>query len=474
MPWSVSLVAPLVGALILFFLFAFLLLRIYTLRSKVKYHRRWRWNRPVTTIGFFHPYANAGGGGERVLWHSIATLIAQSRSIRCIIYTGDRGVTGEDILAKASSRFGISFPEGAVQFVFLKMRWLVEPGTWPRFTLAGQSLGSIILGFEAFLHYIPNVYFDSMGYAFTYPLFNWLGRSHVVAYVHYPIVSTDMLKHVADRSNSHTNAGYISRSRLFTQLKLVYYMLFSVLYGFVGRRAHVVMVNSSWTSDHIQFIWRHSAITVVYPPCDTETFSLIAKKYPVDQFRVVSIGQFRPEKDHRKQLAVLKSILDHHPKLADQIRLVMIGGCRDEDDRNRVEALRSLAQELKVEHMVEFKVNIGFNDLQSELGQAHAAVHTMWNEHFGISLVECMAAHCIMVAHRSGGPLRDIVVEFDGKPTGFLAKTVQEFSDSLVEVMDMPEGLREAMATRGSKAVSSRFSVKQFEQRLLAAVGCVL
>lgn len=36
-------------------------------------------------------------------------------------------------------------------------------------------------------------------------------------------------------------------------------------------------------------------------------------------------------------------------------------------------------------------------------------LHTMWNEHFGISIVELMAAGLIAVAHDSGGPSMDIV-----------------------------------------------------------------
>lgn len=34
----------------------------------------------------------------------------------------------------------------------------------------------------------------------------------------------------------------------------------------------------------------------------------------------------------------------------------------------------------------------------------------MWNEHFGIGIVEFMAAGAIPLAHHSGGPLLDIVV----------------------------------------------------------------
>lgn len=34
--------------------------------------------------------------------------------------------------------------------------------------------------------------------------------------------------------------------------------------------------------------------------------------------------------------------------------------------------------------------------------EALIGLHTMWNEHFGISVVEGMAAGTIMVAHNSG------------------------------------------------------------------------
>jgi hypothetical protein len=42
----------------------------------------------------------------------------------------------------------------------------------------------------------------------------------------------------------------------------------------------------------------------------------------------------------------------------------------------------------------------------------------MWNEHFGIGVVEYMAAGLVPVAHNSAGPKLDIVTEYDGKPTG--------------------------------------------------------
>jgi len=52
----------------------------------------------------------------------------------------------------------------------------------------------------------------------------------------------------------------------------------------------------------------------------------------------------------------------------------------------------------------------------------------MWNEHFGIGIVEMMAAGLIVVAHRSGGPQSDII--HPGK-TGFLASNASEYAGKL-------------------------------------------
>ncbi|CDS00471.1 hypothetical protein, partial [Sporisorium scitamineum] len=83
---------------------------------------------------------------------------------------------------------------------------MVEDSTWRSWTLLGQSYGSVWLGFEALSRLIPDVLIDTMGYAFTYPvarLFNL--HLSIAAYVHYPIISTDMLARVSARQPGHTN-----------------------------------------------------------------------------------------------------------------------------------------------------------------------------------------------------------------------------------------------------------------------------
>ena len=104
------------------------------------------------------------------------------------------------------------------------------------------------------------------------------------------------------------------------------------------------------------------------------------------------------------------------------------------------------------------QVNIPFGELLKEMSDATIGLHTMWNEHFGIgnyitcclptnvlhsfthitlykreaikdnnfylydvAVVEMMAAGLITIAHRSGGPLMDIIVEDPNIRNGYLA-----------------------------------------------------
>ena len=55
-------------------------------------------------------------------------------------------VEQEKILERAQSRFNLKVPP--VEIVCLNWRKMVEASTWPYFTLAGQSFGSIILALE--------------------------------------------------------------------------------------------------------------------------------------------------------------------------------------------------------------------------------------------------------------------------------------------------------------------------------------
>lgn len=126
---------------------------------------------------------------------------------------------------------------------------------------------------------------------------------------------------------------------------------------------------------------------IVYPPCDVQTFLDIPlhEKKVTPGHLLVSIGQFRPEKNHALQIKAFAKLLNE--KAAESrhsLKLVLIGGCRNKDDEFRVNQLRRLSEDLGVQENVEFKINISFDELKNYLSEATIGLHTMWNEHFGI------------------------------------------------------------------------------------------
>ena len=74
-----------------------------------------------------------------------------------------------------------------------------------------------------------------------------------------------------------------------------------------------------------------------------------------------------------------------------------------------------MVHELKMENNVIFLKNIPWKNLYEELKQSMIGFHTMRDEHFGIVVVELLAAGLVTIAHKSAGPKYDIIQEEDRK-----------------------------------------------------------
>ncbi|KAH7339450.1 glycosyltransferase family 4 protein [Rhizoctonia solani] len=423
-------------------------------------------------VGFFHPYCNSGGGGERVLWAAIAYLQRTNSRVLSVVYTGDTDATKEEIITKVKTRFDIILDPSSLEFVFLRERWVIEDTTWPRFTLIGQSLGSMMLAYEAMCGLIPDLFIDTMGYAFTFHVVRWFsgGKTPISAYVHYPTISTDMLARVKSRTSQYNNTNEVAKSELRTNAKVMYYNMFALAYSASLSLAQPIMVNSSWTKSHVEYLLNHSPIpsgsrkslSIVYPPCDTQamaSFSLEGRKKII-----MSLAQFRPEKDHAKQILAFAKLLEMHPEHKEQgVRLVLIGSSRNAADEARVKVLQNLVTQLDLDGSVEFIVNASYDVVLSWLAGASIGTNTMVDEHFGINVVEFMAAGLIPVVHSSGGPLNDIVVPYQNQPTGYHATDPVSFAQAFHEALSLPSREALAMRKRARALAVERFSTEGFE-----------
>ena len=113
----------------------------------------------------------------------------------------------------------------------------------------------------------------------------------------------------------------------------------------------------------------------------------------------------------------------------------LVGSTRGPEDETIVASLKALAKELKIEDSIDLKLNVSRDELNQIFKVAKVGIHTMKQEHFGISIVEMMSAGLITIAHASAGPLQDIIGGSKDEIVGYLAKTETEYAKFVVTAM---------------------------------------
>lgn len=458
-------------------IFTFLVLATLALLC---HHRKRAYAR--NTVGFLHAAAGAGGGGERVLWSALDGLqhadAAKGVKRQYVVFTNEYK-PADRLSAESSDQHLLSLVEKQfsicllrpVRFIYLRpalTRWL-SGDAYPRLTLFLQIFwGGAALFYEvAVANAVTPIVVETVGVPLVYPLLRLLAGCTVISYTHYPIVSSAMTQRVRSGEVSHTNSPTVARNPMLRCAKVVYYEVFSLLYRCMGFFPNVVLTNSSWTQNHVQSIFWPRTCIRLYPPCDVAGFGAGSQPPALRNNRIVSVGQFRPEKNHMLQLVAFHAAVPHLPRDA---KLVMIGGVRNADDRKRVEQLHVRAKELRIEKQVEVLVNATVAEVRAELGKCVIGLHTMRDEHFGIVLLEYLAAGCIPLGHRSGGVELDILNSPD---LGFLAVTAEEYAAAMAEICEMR--LRDPdryvqFQKRGSEHVRS-FDDSSFRTRFVELVS---
>lgn len=354
------------------------------------------------------------------------------------------------------------------------------------------------MAYDAFSLFVPDVFIDTMGYSFVTAFASLvLPGMPTGAYVHYPTISTDMLGSLDVDTGKGLNAGTGRGWKGYVKKR--YWDLFARLYGWTGGQMDVVMTNSSWTQAHIRSLWgpsrsrrgKTSGIEVVFPPVSVEEIENAVEVSEWSEANrekiILYIAQFRPEKNHELILEAFAEFLKgpatgpRNP--ATGAKLVLIGSIRSEnaEDNNRVNWLRRRVIALGIEDQVQFICNAPWKQMLGYLGKSSIGVNGMWNEHFGIGVVEYQAAGLICVVNDSGGPKEDIVVQVDGGPTGmrvgrgscawanlgltgFHASTAKEYAAAFAKALALP--LRETVQMRHrARKSAKRFSEEEFGRR---------
>eukprot|EP01016_Furgasonia_blochmanni_P011766 TRINITY_DN1545_c0_g1_i2.p1 TRINITY_DN1545_c0_g1~~TRINITY_DN1545_c0_g1_i2.p1 ORF type:complete len:270 (-),score=83.92 TRINITY_DN1545_c0_g1_i2:392-1084(-) len=176
--------------------------------------------------------------------------------------------------------------------------------------------------------------------------------------------------------------------------------------------------------------------------------------------------RYRPEKNQALQLDVLKEVLNTVPE-AKKFTLHMMGSSRGKEDEQLLQSLKDKAQEMGIMSNVKFFCNMKYSEILTLLGKAAIGIHTMDSEHFGIAVVEMMAAGVVVTAHKSAGPKLDIIREKKaGEEVGSLAVTKEDYiqaSSEYVKLFEKDRKKFDAIALR-AREQAKKFSDQAFSK----------
>ncbi len=358
-----------------------------------------------------HPRMSVRGGGERVAVHTVVALKRVGHEVSLASEEFDVAAF-EDFFGSRATFDGVtqlSYPPFSPT---VKGRFLL----YQRVRYHQRRLSRVLSNAGSFdlvvstqdIGYVPSV------------------RSKTVQYCYFP----EYFAHLeSSPSSPWWNLYYWPVSRFYRER--------------VGR-VDVLLSVSEFTRGFVRSKWGRDSVTL-YPPCPVDLYAMPSG--PREDL-VITIGRIVPEK--RMDLFVnLAARLPHY-------KFALIGSL-DPERTPYFEQLKKHAPE-----------NLSFilsplRKVKDLLARAKAYVHSAVNEHFGISIVEAMAAGCVPVVHDSGGP-REIVSD----KVGFRWANIQQAAGQISELIEN-ERLREKLSDNAI-ARAREFRPEVFENGLLAVL----
>ncbi|MGH9922038.1 MAG: glycosyltransferase family 4 protein [Nitrososphaerales archaeon] len=184
----------------------------------------------------------------------------------------------------------------------------------------------------------------------------------------------------------------------YTGLRRLYWYPYSKLHTLARTKTSYVTIvsNSEYTRQLIKNILTIDS-QVVYPPVDIDFFRFRqSKKEP----EIAVLSRFSPEKNYELAISVVEHL--HNKKF---VFAGNVGDPRYYKEINEIISRKGLAQRVK------FEPNMATDDLTKILGRAKVYLHCRYNEPFGITVIEAIAAGCIPIvpdysAHKETVPFQ--------------------------------------------------------------------
>lgn len=218
----------------------------------------------------------------------------------------------------------------------------------------------------------------------------------------------------------------------------------------------LVLANSNYVANLLREVGVNAK--VLYPPVKSKEIAQYTSgvKWDDKEKLVVTTARIAPG----KQLEIIPSIASR----VKYARFILVGSLFHKDYYVKLLKLRKL---LNAENFI-IMPNLSRQELYKLLGKARIYLHTAHHEQFGIAVVEGMAAGCIPVVHRSGGPYHDIIRE---ERYGFSYEGIGE-AITIIENLLEDNYYGELSAEVRERALT--FDESHFSRRIRAIINALL
>jgi len=234
-------------------------------------------------------------------------------------------------------------------------------------------------------------------------------KDNAITYCHFPSTkyhieseNIEYLKTDLGMTNQEVSKLQFSRRKeCFDILKYGYWNLM---------RNSTVITNSEFSRRAIVNAFGMNNIYILSPPIDIETFRNVASMSNGDDERndiVLVISRITPHKKIENAIKLAKILKDN--KIGKGMKIV---GNLYDYFFDYYSELKHMVLDLGLTDYITFEINASLAKLLYIIGESRVYFHPMVGDHFGMAVVEAMAAGLIPVVPNEGGPTEFVPREY--------------------------------------------------------------
>jgi glycosyltransferase involved in cell wall biosynthesis len=221
-------------------------------------------------------------------------------------------------------------------------------------------------------------------------------------------------------------------------------------YGYSNlMRSSTVLTNSEFSRRAIANAFGLENIHVLSPPIDIETFqnvALIANGPNERNHTVVVISRIAPHKQIENAIKLAKILKDK--KIGKEMKIV---GNLYEYFFDYYSGLKQMVVSLGLADYIRFEINASLDTLIRIIRESRVYFHPMIGDHFGMAVVEAMAAGLIPVVPNKGGPSEFV-------PQRYQFATLEQAAEIIAHVFnDLPKTEQIKISKKTGKFSNSRY-----------------